>query len=92
MKKYIAEVQDIILEIKHAIEHNEIDNVKHLCRGLKGTGAGYGFAAITEAAAQAVTALDSSLSIAESMTVLVRLESLGVRLRAGKPVVIEDQD
>jgi hypothetical protein len=70
IEQYLNGVRATLQQIKAAMATNEIDAVRTGCLSPKGTGAGYGFALLSDAAKDAVRALDGSQSVAESATEL----------------------
>jgi DNA-binding response OmpR family regulator len=76
--------------LRSAIEQNDLETARSICRRLKATAGGYGFPTLSDAAFDAVTALDASASITESADPLHRVERLLARLHAEAPSQAEN--
>lgn len=85
IEQYVEEVKSTLDVLRVGIEADNFTQVRTACQSVKGTGAGYGFALLTDAAKDAVTALDASQSVIETMNELQMLESLCRRISAGRP-------
>lgn len=83
--EFIEHAGQAIDLMKRAVEKESLGEVRRICQLLKETGACYGFAELSEASNNAVTSLDASCSLPESLDKLMRLEQVCRRLRAGKP-------
>ena len=83
LETYLSHVSQTIHNMKKAMAEDNIGEVRSLCQMLNETGGGYGFAPLSEAAQEAVTALDSSSSITESIAALQRVEVTTKRLERG---------
>lgn len=83
---FVEEAQRRAHQLERVIESDGLDGVREICLELMGSGAGFGFEALTEAARDAVIALDSSQSKKDSAAPLRRLASLCQRLRCGSSV------
>lgn len=80
----IEKVRTLAVELHESVVKAELNPVRALCQALKGSGSGFGFPALTEAAKLAVTALDASTDVKKSLDELHRLESVCRRLARGK--------
>lgn len=80
LEQYIARVRTLAMEIHAAADADNFDLVRRNCQTIKGSGAGYGFPLLTQAARDAVSALDASNSVAEARAELQQLEALCRRL------------
>ena len=76
--------EEIKEEMKRAIGKDDLATTRRLCQDLHETAGGYGFPAVSDAAERAVTALDSSCSISESMQDLQRVQTSLRLMRKGK--------
>ena len=85
LERYVGQVQRAAMEIQRFIEQNNFDAVRLQCQTLRGTGTGYGFRALSDAAAKAVTALDAGCVISEAEAELQVLQSICRRLSADDP-------
>lgn len=82
---YVTQVTGLADQLRAAVDADDLDKVRTLCQTLKGTGGGYGFGILSDAAKDAVTSLDASRSVAESKTELQLLQSVCRRLSASSP-------
>jgi hypothetical protein len=84
LEKYVAQVRMMAVELRKWINEENLEQVRTICQTLKGTGAGYGFATLTDVANAALLALDASASVAESITDLHRLDAVCSRLTSAE--------
>lgn len=82
---YLSHVAQIVHEMNKYIAEDNFATVRQLCLTLRETGASYGFEPVSETALAALTALDSSSSIAESLDELQQLKAVSKRIQAGHP-------
>jgi CheY-like chemotaxis protein len=82
VSNYIARVYETVQRMKIAINKQELTEVRDLCQTLHGTGSGFGFPQLSKAAKEAVRSLDSSCSLAESITELRALQLIATKLSA----------
>lgn len=82
---YVNQVAGLTDQLRAAIDADDLDRVRTLCQTLKGTGSGYGFGILSDAAKDAVMSLDASQSVTESKTELQLLQSVCRRLAVGGP-------
>jgi len=85
VRTYIKHTKEKVSEIKEAVEKNDIKLLRRLCLELKGHGASYGFASLTQTAHAVIQSLDASMSIEESVTAINRLISVCNRLQVKVP-------
>jgi CheY-like chemotaxis protein len=85
VEKYIAQVRTTAAELRKAATEEDLAQVRKLCQTLKGTGAGYGFPSLTDAATSALVSLDASYSVSESITDLHRLDAICSRVTSKEP-------
>jgi CheY-like chemotaxis protein len=83
---FIEQTQREAHQLEKALAGGEVSGVRELCLGLAGSGTGYGFDSLTEAARNALTALDTSQSRKDIEGPLRRLISVCQRLRCGSSV------
>ena len=81
--RYIGQVKAIAAQLHSLLADANLQQVRKLCLTLKGTGSGYGFAMLSEAASDTVKVLDSSQSVEESLKELQLLLALCARLSSG---------
>ncbi|HBS29885.1 MAG TPA: hypothetical protein DEB06_10665 [Phycisphaerales bacterium] len=77
---YIAQVHRTITQIADAVRLSDAPSVRRLCLSLKGSGAGFGFGVLSDAAERAVKALDSASSLTASGQALKDLSDIAHRL------------
>jgi CheY-like chemotaxis protein len=82
LEKYVASVHEQIKEIQASAEQEQLEKLRVHCMNLKGSGSGYGFAVLSEAAKEAVKSLDATMSAAESAVQIQRLLDICRRLVA----------
>jgi CheY-like chemotaxis protein len=86
LEQFVAQARAAAVELRKRIVEDNIAQVRVICQSLKGTGAGYGFAVLTDVAGAAIISLDASCSIAESSADLHRLEAVcGRVVSAARP-------
>jgi CheY-like chemotaxis protein len=85
VEKYVAQVRSAATELHKCIAEDNLPEVRIVCQSLKGTGVGYGFPSLTDAATAAMKTLDASYSVAESVVDLRRLEALCGRITSAEP-------
>jgi len=85
IEEFVDHARALLADLARAIERDDAHGLRRICLSLKGSGSGYGFEALSDAAAEAVRKLDASGSIPDAMSELRRLLSLGPRLRADAP-------
>ncbi|MFT3788508.1 MAG: response regulator [Tepidisphaeraceae bacterium] len=73
LSKFVARVHESAKELQINFESDNIEKLRQMCMAIKGTGSGYGFAALSEAAREAITSIDSTMSVAESAIQIQRL-------------------
>ncbi len=83
---FVEEAQRKVIAVEKALETNELTGIRELCLELIGSGAGFGFGPVTDAARDALTALDTSQSKKDAEAPLRRLISICQRLRCGNSV------
>jgi len=83
---FVDEVQKKAQTLNKAIEDAELKTVRRLCLDLIGSGAGFGFDAVTEAARDALTAIDTAQTKTDADAPLRRLIAICQRLRCGSAV------
>lgn len=90
MPELIADYIDVAMRsaarLIKALGENDLARVRELTMEFVGTGAGHGFAAVTEAARDILTAMQTAPDRAEIDTTVRRLAALCGRLRCGSSV------
>jgi CheY-like chemotaxis protein len=82
--KYIDTVHAAGVELANLSSDDYLEKVRQQCMGLKGTGTGYGFGVLSEAAKEAVKSLDATMSVTESGVQLQRLIDICRRVTVAK--------
>lgn len=83
---FIADVQGMAKLIEKAVGRGDVKGLREKCLGLMGSGSGHGFEPLTEAARDALTALDTTQSPKDAVAPLRRVVSVCRRLRCGNSV------
>ena len=90
MAELIADfVDDALRHAQHidlALKKEDLDGMRELCLELTGLGVGFGFDSVTEAARDALTAMDLSHEEKDAVGPLRRLAAICHRLRCGSSV------
>jgi CheY-like chemotaxis protein len=84
LDKYVKHAHEIADELGKLIAAEDFEQVRIKCWAIRGSGAGYGFASVSELASEAVRSLDASGSVKEARQELMRLQSECRRLAARK--------
>lgn len=71
--RYVESIRGTCVEIQQSIENDNIDKIRTIAMTIKGTGVGYGFAQLSEAAKESVKSLDATCSIGESQVQIQKL-------------------
>lgn len=87
LEQYLAQVIATADQLRKQTAAGNVATARLLCQNLMGSGEGYGFGVLSEAARDALTALDATQSIAESQTELHLVDAIARRLSLGKPTV-----
>lgn len=82
IKQFIRDARRLADELATCIVKEDFEGVRQLSLTLKEAGGGYGFSELLDAAQAAITALDASFSVAESLQELRRLQSVCERLQS----------
>ena len=83
---FIVDAHGKAQQIDKAITRGELTGVREWCLSLMGSGSGHGFAALTEAARDALTAVDTTNSAKDAEGPLRRVVSICSRLRCESSV------
>jgi len=84
IRKFILDARRLAERLTQCIEREDVGGARQVSLTLKEAGGGYGFNELYDAAQRAITALDASFSVAESLQELRRLESVCARLKVRK--------
>ena len=83
---FVDEAQKKAHLLNNAMEQAKLTAARELCLKLVGSGAGFGFDAVTEAARDALTAIDTAQAKTDADAPLRRLIAICKRLRCGSSV------
>ncbi len=81
VKQFIRDARRLADELATLIVKEDLEGARRISLTLKEAGGGYGFSELLEAAQAAITAIDASYSVAESIQELRRLQDVCERLR-----------
>jgi len=82
---YIAQVHRTIAQIAEAVRSDDASGVRRMCLSLKGSGAGFGFVALSDAASRAARAVDGAASVTDAAQALKDLSDVAHRLAIRQP-------
>ena len=82
LAQYVDGVKGVGVAIKQSVDDGNFDQVRAKCQTLKGSGAGFGFAQLSDAAREAGRMLDTTRSLADSATVIESLLQICRRITA----------
>lgn len=82
---YIAQVHRTIAQIAEAVRSDDAATVRRLCLSIKGSGAGFGFSVLSDAAARAARAVDGAESVTAAAQALKDLSDIAHRLAIRQP-------
>lgn len=80
VEQYVQRVRVLVRDLRTAVSGGDVKSVRGVCQTLRGTGAGFGFALLSQIAKDAVDTLDQTLSVDEAQVHLQRLEQTCRRL------------
>ncbi len=83
---FVDDVQKKTHNLEKAMEKTDLAAARETCVELVGSGTGFGFAAVTEAARDALTAIDTGQAEQDAEAPLKRLIAICQRLRCGSSV------
>jgi CheY-like chemotaxis protein len=84
--EFIEQAQRKAIQLQRLLDAGESNGLREICLGLAGSGGGHGFPSLTEAARDALTALDTSQARHDAEAPLRRLISICQRLRCANTV------
>jgi CheY-like chemotaxis protein len=84
IERYVTSVKSLGNELAQHSSDDHLDKVRQHCNALKGTGTGYGFSVLSDAAKEAVKSLDATMSVVESSVQLQRLIDICRRVTIAK--------
>ena len=83
---FVDDVQKKTHQLEKAMANTDMTAARELCVDLVGSGTGFGFASVTEAARDALTAIDTVQNEQDAAASLKRLVAICQRLRCGSSV------
>jgi len=85
LQSFLAEVDSAVGEVRGALAKGDRQTIRSLCLGLKGSGRGYGYPRLSDAAREVVDAIDAKRSEPDVELALKRLELVFQRLSPEAP-------
>ncbi|MEM1013672.1 MAG: response regulator [Planctomycetota bacterium] len=82
ISEFVQKARDEADRLRTAAEAEDLATCRAIAVGLRGGGSGFGFAAVSDAASELVTGLDSTMSVSDSAVALQRLQEVCGRLSA----------
>jgi CheY-like chemotaxis protein len=82
LAQYVDGVKGLAVSLKQALDQGDFEQVRAKCQTLKGSGTGFGFAQLSDAAKEAGRMLDTTRSVAESATLIESLLQICRRMTA----------
>lgn len=86
LKSFLAEVETAVEEVQGSLAKGDRQTMRSLCLGLKGSGRGYGYPRLSDAARDVVQAIDSDQPENDVELAIKRLDLVFQRLSAEAPV------
>jgi CheY-like chemotaxis protein len=80
--EFVEKAQKLGLAMAEAREKNDLERCRSVVLALRGSGGGYGFTVVSEAATDAITNLEASQDVTEAGVALDRLQDICRRLSA----------
>ena len=80
---FVDDMQKMTHQLQKAMEKTDVAAARELCVELVGSGTGFGFGSVTEAARDALTAIDTAQNKQDAKPSLKRLVGICQRLRCG---------
>ncbi len=75
VEQYVGRLHNLARELRKGMEAKNLEAVRQVCQMIKGTGAGFGFAQLSDMARDTVQCLDASSSLANCTIQVQQLES-----------------
>ncbi len=83
LRDFVNDAREIASTLRSAVRVSDLDHMRLVCRQLKGTGGGYGFAEVSESACEVIEALDEAeRDVERQKEVVDELLSVLRRIRA----------
>ena len=85
LTEFVGKAQALGKALAEATRAGDVDQARSICITLRGSGAGYGFQAVTDAATEALDVLESTGGLANAKTILERLRAVCGRVSDAAP-------
>lgn len=82
LQDFVEKAKKLSQAIKQSAEADDLQRVRSLLLGLRGSGGGYGFQPASEAATEAIKSLEATMSLSDSAVQLDRVHDVCGRLTA----------
>ena len=90
LREFVENAAKLAAGLKESAGRGDAGRCRAICRTLQGSGSGYGFPSVTDAAAEALRMLDAAGGgVAEAAACLQRLQNVCARLTADPPAATE---
>jgi len=73
IRTYVEHAHRCAETLEHAVANADVEEARRVCQARRGTGAGFGFQILSDAASEGVRALDASFSTEDARPELLRL-------------------
>jgi CheY-like chemotaxis protein len=80
LQQFCNKAKQSLRDLNRAIQASDLAAVRLFCQTMVGSGGGFGYQAVSSAAAEAITALDAGMDVAEAAAELQKLQALCLRL------------
>ncbi|MBK9188297.1 MAG: response regulator [Phycisphaerales bacterium] len=81
LDEYLRYVRQAMHDLSKAVPAGDIQTVRSWCQTLRGSGGGYGYKALSDAAGEVIQCLNASGSVEETRPMIRRLELITSRMR-----------
>lgn len=85
LREFVAKVHKLVPVLKQSCDSGDHARCRAICQTLHGSGAGYGFQAVSDAAGEALQVLEATTNLWESLTPLQRLQDVCRRITDAEP-------
>lgn len=81
LDEYLRYVRQAMHDLSKAVPAGDIQTVRSWCQTLRGSGGGYGYKALSDAAGEVIQSLNASGSVEETRPMIRKLELVSSRMR-----------
>ena len=85
LTEFVGKAKLLGQALAEAVRNDDFDRARNICITLRGSGAGYGFHAVTEAAGEVLQLLETSKSLANAGGIVDRLRAVCARVTDAGP-------